>query len=93
MGRATARGSHQKGGEVDARVDRELERSPHAAVDLHQVGRARGAIDLELDHREPAPGEVLEQAVCLFDELLVGGGALRIDAASARGWILAKSAM
>ena len=51
----------EEGREVDAGVDRELQRAPEPPVDLHQVGRAGARVPLELDHGGAAPAEALEQ--------------------------------
>src|SRR5205823_13457503 len=76
--------------EVDPRVDGELQRSPEAAVHLHQVRRPGATVLLVLEHRDPVPAERPEQADRLVPYDRVDGHAFTQHAHAAGGRLLAQ---
>ena len=70
-------------GEIDARRHGERERSPEAAVDLHQSEVSRVRIPLVLHHRDARPTQIGEETARALQHLLVQGDALSIAAAPA----------
>jgi hypothetical protein len=70
----------QKFWKIDARVYRELKRTPEPAVDLHEVRLPRNCVAFVFDHCYSAPGEAIEQGARPFEEINIEGYTFPVNA-------------
>src|SRR5262249_11068806 len=77
--------------EVDARVDRELQGAPEAAVDLDQIRPTSPWLELVLEHGDAVPAKRAEELLRLVEKRRFDLDAFREHAGPARRRLLAKA--
>jgi hypothetical protein len=87
------RGCYKQARKVDPSIDRELQRTPEAAIYFHQVRLSGRAVPLEFHHRHAAPTKAIEERARLVTEGFVDGDALAVHTDTAGRRFLAETPM
>src|SRR5438093_2264670 len=90
---AVERKSVEQVGEIDARINRELQRAPETAVDLQELGDPISGVAFEFQHRHAVPLQGFEDPPGMLQQLRIQTDAFGKDRDAPRGRLLADSPM